>query len=1585
MNRSHWPTDQELRQLLDGSLTADRYAQVEALLDQDDDLRQHLEKIAGGSSWIGRASHSKASVGGEDSDAALLAAIGGLKAQAGAATQIQDLPRGGMTLSFLSPSDVPGSLGRIKRYEVQELIGCGGFGMVLKAHDPKLNRIVAIKVLNPALANHSAPRKRFVREALQLATVKHEDVVTIHEIEEEHQPPFIVMEYVAGISLQELVDREGPLPLAKILRIGSQAAEGLAAAHKRGLIHRDIKPANILLENGVQRVKITDFGLARAVDEASLTQSGVVAGTPQYMAPEQARGETVDYRSDLFSLGSVLYTMCAGRPAFRADSAVAVLKRVCEDEPRPIREVNPEIPDWLEGIVNKLMAKAPNDRFSSSREVADLLDQCLAHIQQPRMIPLPETAAKLSGAAGQALSPSASHEVAPPKDLDAVRKKVAWPGLGLILCGMINLTFIGVSFVGVSESVDRIDWAGLAFVMGLTLASILVMLGGFSLRALRFAPLVWVSSFIAMILGPGLLLGLPSAIWTFVLLTREDVAAAFKHFSGRDRREPHTVESLKQITTPPAIGMMVVAAINFAAIVVLGLASLAGGVRWSLFLAIIAFVVLAPATLVILMGANAMRQLRQWPLALIGAILCILVAPGSIVGLLVGIWSLAMLLRRDVHSGFDAVHAPPLANQPLPKKPAFDAGAPRQRSNGAGLAIAATLMFMLAGFCFLPLLIMGGYFFTRVTVVQPAPYVQPPMVEHGMAATPELLGQLSVVVEEPGIDVSISDLGGKTKQEQWLSEMYQGRQEGRLMQLPASNYQISARDRKGNQIFQKTVMLGVGGYERVYVVPQVDPTTTAFKPSQGQLDWNDVRATIFSPEGDKVAFVLKTKVVRVFNAGSGEEIVSLKEHSPSFAAFSHDHKQIAIVGVKDGETIVAIHNFADNNPKILKPSGKHTDGKYATFQNVKAVAFSPIDDILLVSSAYNWTKEKEEESDFRSMIHCFRLADGEELEPLGPQDGTIDQILFPAKKSDFVASVSNSELPRSSTLVWWKLDSRQTIGRIWELERSIDRIAISPQGGWIYDAVASMNQTLGGADFRQVRAYVTRHSLLGGSDERGLWQSPAKIDLDVRVHELAVSPDGNMLAVAKDLKTIELWRASSPQKLVRLGELINADYQLPVDFTFSSDSKALVMASSAGELKRYDVSRWTVPAEAEELKTGDASPKPLKSADLISQARMEDSTFWSRENGKLLVTTDDKSRAIQFDADAPEAFLLEATFRRLAGDGYLKFDTHAGKVPLQITIDDRPQGDTGIGKVDVFNRSAETCAFGVRIANEQPHVLRCVVRKTGVIATLDSRIIALYEKEPNLLPRDDSFARWAVTAGSGSKFSLDEFQVTPLDQAAAGAPVSGTWASLGGSPDVTFAHEELKSNEVVAVTGNYSGKPITGKYDPVARVVWWNFEETTKRQGQARHYLEATGLRMQGDCIFAPQTRYGADWKLARKTQASAEIDFHDVPAELQKIALLAKTDVERARAQKEAAIVSAEVVDQAEIKLIEALVKAFQAAQRDADAVNQLEQLVAIRRRHVDRVDALFKTGAASAEEGTIAREKLLEAEYRLRQAKEK
>ena len=174
-----------------------------------------------------------------------------------------------------------------------------------------------------------------------------------------------------------------------MLRIASQITDGLAAAHAQGLVHRDIKPANILLEEGVERVSITDFGLARTVDDATLTHSGVISGTPLYMSPEQARGDAIDARSDLFSLGSLIYTMCAGRPPFRADGALAVLRRITDDRARPITQINPEAPDWIDRLVGKLHAKNPNDRFQNASQVGDVLQQCLAHVHSPTE-PLPE-------------------------------------------------------------------------------------------------------------------------------------------------------------------------------------------------------------------------------------------------------------------------------------------------------------------------------------------------------------------------------------------------------------------------------------------------------------------------------------------------------------------------------------------------------------------------------------------------------------------------------------------------------------------------------------------------------------------------------------------------------------------------------------------------------------------------------------------------------------------------------------------------------------------------------------------------------------------------------------------------------------------------------------------------------------------------------------------------------------------------------------------------------------------------------------------------------------------------------------------
>lgn len=294
-----------------------------------------------------------------------------------AGNRLPDLTSGA-DLAFLAPSERPGSLGRLDQYEILEVLGRGGFGIVLRAFDEALQREVAVKVLAPYLAATSPARKRFLREARASAGIRHENVVQVYAIGE--QPlPYLVMEFIAGETLQQRLDAHGPIPVNEAARLGAQIARGLEAAHLAGQIHRDIKPANVLLEKGSGgKAKLTDFGLARSADDASLTQSGVVAGTPLFMAPEQARGEKIDQRADLFSLGSVLYTMLSGRPPFRAETTLAVLKRVIEDTPRPIPEIIPEVPPWLCAVIRTLHAKRPHARFHSAGEVAELLEHYLA-------------------------------------------------------------------------------------------------------------------------------------------------------------------------------------------------------------------------------------------------------------------------------------------------------------------------------------------------------------------------------------------------------------------------------------------------------------------------------------------------------------------------------------------------------------------------------------------------------------------------------------------------------------------------------------------------------------------------------------------------------------------------------------------------------------------------------------------------------------------------------------------------------------------------------------------------------------------------------------------------------------------------------------------------------------------------------------------------------------------------------------------------------------------------------------------------------------------------------------------------------
>jgi eukaryotic-like serine/threonine-protein kinase len=362
------PDKSRLREHLEGSLFASEDAGMVSHLDECETCRALLETLAeAGEPWLAVArglgdepplpspSWKEATLGPE------------------ASCETTSGPDLGSLFLLLGLSGPAGALGRLDHYALGEVVGHGSMGVVFKGFDLKLERIVAVKVLTPYWASRPTARQRFLREARAAGAIRDQHVVAVYAVEECRGLPYLVMECITGDSLQDWLDRGNVISLEEAVRVGREVAMGLAAAHAHGLIHRDIKPANILLDGPARRVKITDFGLARSTDDPTLTQDGIVVGTPQFMAPEQARGEPVDHRSDLFSLGGVLYRLCAGRVPFAGDGTRAVLRRVAEDAPTLMRELNPEVPDWLDQVVARLLAKDAGRRFQTASEVAELL------------------------------------------------------------------------------------------------------------------------------------------------------------------------------------------------------------------------------------------------------------------------------------------------------------------------------------------------------------------------------------------------------------------------------------------------------------------------------------------------------------------------------------------------------------------------------------------------------------------------------------------------------------------------------------------------------------------------------------------------------------------------------------------------------------------------------------------------------------------------------------------------------------------------------------------------------------------------------------------------------------------------------------------------------------------------------------------------------------------------------------------------------------------------------------------------------------------------------------------------------------
>jgi tRNA A-37 threonylcarbamoyl transferase component Bud32 len=313
-------------------------------------------------------------------------------------------PAGGVTehttkgFGFLGPAQQPDEMGRLGGYRILRVLGTGGMGVVFEAEEAALGRRVALKVMRSEMAMNPAARKRFLREARAMAAAtsitNHDHIVTIHAVGEADGIPFISMPLLRGETLDDRLKREPRLAAAEVVRIGREIALGLAAAHEQGLVHRDIKPSNIWLEANTGRVKVMDFGLARVPGDTdqNLTQEGAIVGTPNFMAPEQARGEPLDHRCDLFSLGSVLYRAATGELPFKGNDSLSTLLAVASQTPRSPRELNPDLPPALSNLIMWLLTREPAGRPASALAVAD----ALSNLDNPAVSIPPATPAESS-------------------------------------------------------------------------------------------------------------------------------------------------------------------------------------------------------------------------------------------------------------------------------------------------------------------------------------------------------------------------------------------------------------------------------------------------------------------------------------------------------------------------------------------------------------------------------------------------------------------------------------------------------------------------------------------------------------------------------------------------------------------------------------------------------------------------------------------------------------------------------------------------------------------------------------------------------------------------------------------------------------------------------------------------------------------------------------------------------------------------------------------------------------------------------------------------------------------------------------
>ncbi|MDQ2780346.1 MAG: protein kinase [Pseudomonadota bacterium] len=331
---------------------------------------------------------------GPAAGAAVAASAGGPAEGPGAAAagaRPDDLPPANQ-----NPSTLPHSTARagssapdpqmrqVGRYLVKSRLGRGGMATVYRAHDPSIGRDVAIKFLHASLSEDDECRMRFLREARAAGGLSHPNIVVVHDVGEIERRPYMAMELIDGAPLSETLDKERTLPIRDVVVMGLQLARALEYAHARGVVHRDIKPGNIMLMGDQQTIKVADFGIAHMEEVAGeqRTMIGAVMGTPQYMSPEQTRGDKVDGRSDLFSVGIVLYQMLTGERPFKGESLVAVATKIANEEPPPLAGKRRDVPASLRRVVDRCLAKQPAQRFQSGKELAAALLKVLGEVDE---------------------------------------------------------------------------------------------------------------------------------------------------------------------------------------------------------------------------------------------------------------------------------------------------------------------------------------------------------------------------------------------------------------------------------------------------------------------------------------------------------------------------------------------------------------------------------------------------------------------------------------------------------------------------------------------------------------------------------------------------------------------------------------------------------------------------------------------------------------------------------------------------------------------------------------------------------------------------------------------------------------------------------------------------------------------------------------------------------------------------------------------------------------------------------------------------------------------------------------------------